>query len=239
VVPDKKTPFLGILSLDTAFARIIGDVGNPQSYPFAARVAVVPGAGSPDIVRDGRPTPRLVDSFIATAQQLETDGAAALVSTCGFLISVQADIARAVRIPVMLSGLSLGPTVQASIGGRELGVLTASRAALGPAALVAAGLNPGTVHVAGLDHSDAFRATFLVEKSAQNQTLDVDQVRSDVVAAAGKLLEQAPDIGAIILECGNLPPYAADIGAATGLPVVHLLDGAALLWASACARRIL
>ena len=31
--PEHK-PFLGILSLDTTFPRIQGDVGNPSSYPL-------------------------------------------------------------------------------------------------------------------------------------------------------------------------------------------------------------
>ena len=36
---------------------------------------------------------------------------------------------------------------------------------------------------------------------------------------AKKLVEREPDIGAILLECSDLPPYAKAIQAATGLPV--------------------
>jgi len=35
---------------------------------------------------------------------------------------------------------------------------------------------------------------------------------------AGRLVAEHPEIGAIVLECTNMPPYRADIQAATGLP---------------------
>lgn len=109
-VPNQHTtPFLGILMLDTAFPRILGDAGNPDSYDLPARTRVIKNAGSLNIVKNGRPDEALVQQFCQAAQELETEGAIALVSTCGFLISVQNDIARSVSIPVTLSSLSLYP----------------------------------------------------------------------------------------------------------------------------------
>lgn len=118
--------FLGILSLDTAFPRIRGDAGNPASWPFPARVQVIPGAGSTEIVRDGRPPDELLQKFIEAARALEAEGAFGLVSTCGFLVTSQQEIAVAVRIPVMLSALSLYPLIAGMTGGRRIGILTAS-----------------------------------------------------------------------------------------------------------------
>jgi len=121
---------LGILSLDTAFQRIPGDVGNPDSYPFAAQVRVVRGADSTAVVKDGIIDEALLQSFIAAAVALEKQGASAIVSTCGFLITAQSRIAAAVQIPVMLSALSMYPVVHATTPGR-IGILTASQSALG------------------------------------------------------------------------------------------------------------
>jgi Asp/Glu/hydantoin racemase len=33
-----------------------------------------------------------------------------------------------------------------------------------------------------------------------------------------------PDLGAIVLECTNMPPYAGDIRRATGLPVFDIVS---------------
>ena len=54
--------------------------------------------------------------------------------------------------------------------------------------------------------------------------LDVEAARSDNVEAALALKEANPDLGAIVLECTNMVPYAADIRAATGLPVFSILN---------------
>ncbi len=54
-------------------------------------------------------------------------------------------------------------------------------------------------------------------------TLDVAKSRSDNVEAALALQADHPDLGAIVLECTNMCPYAADIQQATGLPVFSIV----------------
>jgi hypothetical protein len=222
---------LGILSLDTAFPRIRGDVGNAQSYPFDALVQIVEGADSPLIVKDGVIDPAILARFEAAAVDLVGRGAAAIVSTCGFLISAQAQIAASVKVPVMLSALSLYPMVKATCPGR-IGILTASRSALGPTALAAAGIMPVDVAIAGMEDEPAFTDVILVTKSAQPETLDAAAIEKAAVRKALSLQRDHADLSAIILECGNLPPYATAIRKATGLPVFHLLDAAQSLMAA-------
>ena len=52
--------------------------------------------------------------------------------------------------------------------------------------------------------------------------LDVGLARQDNVDAALHLVNENPDLGAIILECTNMVPYAADIRNATGLPIFDI-----------------
>ena len=219
---------LGILSLDTAFPRIPGDAGNPASYPFAAQVGVVAGAEASRIVSDQPPPPALTAAFVARAQRFEAEGAGALVSTCGFLIHVQSEVAAAVRIPVMLSPLSLFPLVQRVRPGR-VGILTASAAALGPRALASAGIEEA--EIAGLDHHAAFRETFLGPKSGQAQQFSREAVEALVLQEARALAARAR-LSALIFECGNLPPYADPVRAELGLPVFTILDAAAWMMAA-------
>ena len=219
---------IGILSLDTRFPRPPGDVGNPASYPFPAHVAVVDGADSPRIVRDGVPEERILRNLESAAVGLEAKGVAAIVSTCGFLVTSQARIAAAVRVPVLLSALSLFPVVQAGCPGR-VGILTAAQDTLGALALAAAGIPPEAVAVSGLENEPAFARTILVTRDKQPESFDQSAVEAAVVRRALALQASYPDLSALLLECGNLPPYADALRAATGLPVFHLVDAAVAL----------
>ncbi|MGB5864749.1 MAG: aspartate/glutamate racemase family protein [Sulfitobacter sp.] len=230
-----QDPMLGILSLDTTFPRILGDVGNPDSYPFAAQVTVVAGADVQKVVRDGVVEAVLLQGFTDAARALEAQGARAIVSTCGFLITAQAHVASAVSVPVMLSALSMYPVVRAATQGR-IGILTASDVAFGPRAMAAAGIVPEDVVVQGLAHDPLFAQTFLAARDRQLTEFDRADMEYAVVLAAQALQAGAPDITAILMECGNLPPYADAVRVATKLPVYHLLDGAAWMMAANGAR---
>lgn len=45
------------------------------------------------------------------------------------------------------------------------------------------------------------------------------KVRGEMVAAAKEMVAENPDIGAILLECSDMPPYAAAVQEAVNLPV--------------------
>ena len=72
--------------------------------------------------------------------------------------------------------------------------------------------------VVGVENSCFIRATHTSDPS-----FDPNQMRQEVVQAAKELVASDPDIGAIVLECTNLPPYSAAIRAATGLPVFDII----------------
>src|SRR5216110_1299577 len=54
--------------------------------------------------------------------------------------------------------------------------------------------------------------------------LDVDLAREEHVRVARRLVAEHPDIGALVLECTNMPPYTADIQRETGLPVFDIVS---------------
>lgn len=54
--------------------------------------------------------------------------------------------------------------------------------------------------------------------------MDVEAARRDVVEAARALSARHPEVGAILFECTNMVPYAADVRAATRLPVHSILN---------------
>lgn len=220
---------IGVLMLDTAFERIPGDAGHPGSFHRPARALVVAGAGSAEVVRDGRPAPALARAFVEAARRLEAEGAVAIAATCGFLASLQDEVAGAVRVPVMLSALSLLPLLRRAHGGRPIGILTASAAGLGPQILAAVGIDPGDVVIAGLEEDASFAATFLAPKTAQPARIDRAAIEAAAVKRTRALCASHPGIAALVLECGNLPPYAGPIAQATSRPVHSILDGVRLI----------
>mgnify|MGYP006294182695 FL=1 len=204
---------LGLLMLQTTFPRILGDVGHAGTFAFPVRYKVIKGASPSRVVRQADPA--LIDPFIHAARELEDEGAALIGSSCGFLVLFQSQLAQAVQIPVFSSSLLQVPMVQASLPSSALvGILTACADSLGPAHMQAAGIDSTRVAVAGLQQQPEFSRVFL----GGAVDLDVERCRQEVVQAALGLAENRR-VRAMVLECTNLPPYAADIRQATGLPV--------------------
>lgn len=221
-----KEPLLGILMLDTQFPRILGDAGNPDSYPFPVEIMTVKNAGSTDVVKDGCLPPDICEKFINAAIKLEGNGASAIISTCGFLITEQQKIADAVNIPVMVSALSLYKKIKKDIGDKRILIITASKPSLGSSALKAADILEADIHVMGMEKCDAIAKVILQKKEDQSLDLDTETIEHFIISELENLCNAHPELCAILLECGNLPPYIDVIKSTTGLPVYSILDGA-------------
>jgi Asp/Glu/hydantoin racemase len=66
-----------------------------------------------------------------------------------------------------------------------------------------------------MDEPEDVTSIFLEGK----KTLDVRKVEKEMVGAAKKLVNNHPDIGALVMECTNMPPCARVVQDAVGLPV--------------------
>ncbi|WP_227270774.1 aspartate/glutamate racemase family protein [Roseobacter weihaiensis] len=206
---------LGILMLDTQFPRVPGDVGNPETWDFPVRYAVVPGATPRAVVCDD-PEP-FVQAFIAAGQDLIAQGCTGIATTCGFLALIRPRLAAALGVPVAASALEQAALIRAMLApDRQLGILTISRPSLTPAHLAAADV-PEDTAITGVEDS-SFARSILENRT----TLDVEAARAELVGAARGMVQASPQIGALLLECTNMVPYAPDIARATGLPVYSI-----------------
>ena len=204
---------VGIAMLDTRFPRIPGDLGNALTWPFPVLYRVVRGA-RPELAVSGE-TDQLLAPFIEAGRGLVADGAQGVVTSCGFLVRFQDRLRDALGVPVATSSLMQVPMVQSLLpAGRRVGILTISAASLGAGDLAAAGCAPDTP-IAGTDGGREFSRVIL----ANEPELDVELARADLVAAGRELVARHPEVGAIVLECTNMVPYAADIRVACGVPV--------------------
>ncbi|WP_431302074.1 aspartate/glutamate racemase family protein [Sediminicoccus sp. BL-A-41-H5] len=205
---------LGILMLEARFPRILGDMGNGLTWNFPVLFRVVRGASPTRVVEQG--APGLLDAFIEAARDLVDLGAEGITTNCGFLSLFQRELAAAVRVPVATSSLMQVPWVQATLPpGQRVGVITVNKAGVTPRHLEAAGV-PLDVPMEGTEGGREF---FRVLIRAEKTDMDLDLARQDILDAAARLTARHPDVGAIVLECTNMPPYAADVAEATGLPV--------------------
>ncbi|TYO89921.1 hypothetical protein LY05_01116 [Oceanicella actignis] len=217
-LPDaaEGAPALGIIVLDTRFPRIPGDVGARASWPFPVRFAVARGATPEAAVLRGarRAPPALLEAVIEAGRALTAAGCAGVATTCGFLSVFQDALAAALEVPVASSSLMQARLVAATLPpGRVPGILTVSARSLTAAHLRAADVPPGAP-VGGLDPRSAFARTLLEDLPE----LDREAARAEMIRAARALVAAHPRVGALVLECANMCPYAADVAEATGLP---------------------
>lgn len=208
---------LGILMLEARFPRIPGDMGNGTTWPFPVLYRVVSGASPEKVVLQG--AAGLLPDFIDAAKDLVRLGAEAITTNCGFLSLFQKEIAAAVGVPVATSSLMQVAWVQATLPpGKRVGLVTVSGSTLTPAHLEGAGV-PLDTPLVGTEHGKEF---FRVLIKAEKDDMDVGLAERDVVEAGKQLVAKNPDVGAIVLECTNMPPYAAALQAEVGLPVYDI-----------------
>ena len=208
---------LGILMLEARFPRIPGDMGNAATWPFPVLYRVVRGASPEKVVLHG--ARGLLPDFIDAAKDLVDLGAEAITTNCGFLSLFQQEIAAAVRVPVATSSMMQVSWVQATLPpGKRVGIVTVCGETLTPAHLQAVGVPVNTPYVGTENGREFFRVLIKAEKT----DMDVSMARQDIVEAGRTLVARHPDVGAIVLECTNMPPYAAALREAVGLPVYDI-----------------
>jgi Asp/Glu/hydantoin racemase len=206
---------IGILILNASYPCIPGNVGNATTFPFPVRYKMV-GEASIDrlLNQKGR---GLRQPFLDAARALEEEGVRAVTGACGFMALFQPEIAAALDIPVFLSSLLQIPFIHNTLNpDRKIGVITADASALTDDHFSAVGIAPATpLVIAGMEGQTEFREAILEEKG----TLDSDRIEEEVVRVAVDMTKNNPEIGALLLECSDLPPYAHAVQRATGLPV--------------------
>lgn len=208
---------IGILVLDCYYPFLPGNVANASTFDFPVRYAVVEGATADRLLYQADPT--LIDPFIAAARKLQDDGVKAITGACGFMALFQKEIAAAVDIPVFSSSLLQVPFIH-QITGKRVGIITADSGCLKPAHFAGVGVAADTpLAIGGMEHTEAFMQGII----ANIGELDDDGIREGVLSVAQQLQADHDDLGAILLECSDLPPYAHNVQAATGLPVFDFI----------------
>ena len=204
--------------LESRFPRIPGDIGNADTWHFPVSYRVIKGASPQKVVKAN--AEGLLEGFVSAGKSLAAEGVCGITTSCGFLSVFQRELAEALPVPVVTSALLQTEMVNRMLPAeKRVGILTISASSLTAEHLQCAGVPAGTP-IATTEGGVEFTRAILNDEPE----LDVSLARQDNVEAAIRLVEENDDVGAIILECTNMAPYAADIAAATGLPVYSIVS---------------
>jgi len=209
---------VGILALEEHIPCPPGVPGNPTTFDFPVCYEIVRGASAAELVHSPDPDPA---PFIAAGQALVERGAAAVIGGCGLMIVHQAALVAALPVPVVTSSLLQLPWLLGMLGPfARVGVIASRARNLSPRHLALAGVtDTARVELGGMDGQQHFTAAVCDESG----NLDFAGVERELVAVASALAARDPAISALVLECVDLPPYAAAAQAAIGLPVYDII----------------
>ena len=217
---------IGVLALESYFPKPPGHIKNPSSMPFTLSYEVIDGLTVPSLLKN--PSNEMIEPLLAAARRLESSGVTAITGACGFLALFQRQIAAAVNVPVCASSLLLAPMIHA-MSARPVGVITASKDALTSAHLEAVGAAHVPLEIEGMEHSAEFTEVILVNT---RNDMNLGIIEADLLAAGQRLVGRTPEIGAVLLECTDLPPYAAPLQRAIQRPVFDIITLTQMVYAA-------
>ncbi len=204
---------IGILILDASYPCVPGNVGNANTFPFPVRYEKVVGASIDRLLN--KEDPELVKPFIEAAQRLYNSGVHAITGACGFMALFQQEVADSIDIPVLLSPLLQIPFIH-QITKKRIGIITADASRLNRKHFQATGVPEEVpMAIAGMEKQPEFSSAVLKEKGS----LDSEKIEHEIIGVARDMLRQHPDIGSVLFECSDLPPYAHAVQEAVKLPV--------------------
>lgn len=202
---------IGIIAVDLVYPKLPGNVANATTYPFPVLYKKV----SFDIEQLFEGDAGLKDQIVAAAKELEQEGVRVIVGACGYFAHFQKIVADAVDIPVFLSSLCQLPLIKTGIAAKKkVAILAASGDNINAEVLAKVGTDLDRLVVENIGSLPEFHAIRYGETRLDNGklTMALCEVVQD-------LLQREPEIGAILLECSDLPPYAKAIQSVSGLPV--------------------
>lgn len=208
---------IGILILDTGFQRLPGDIGYGGTWRFPVQYAVVRGAPQDGVFAAS--DERTLTLFLRAVDELVALGVDGITTSCGFLAVWHRRFVAHSPVPVATSSLLQIPLVQSLLpANKRVGVLTWSKEHLTPEHFIAVGA-PTDLPVGDLPLDAAFNRNMALGNPAVDRAVQ----ECEVLVAVDRLLSAHPEIGAIVSECTNLPPYSATIERTFDVPVYDIV----------------
>ena len=200
---------VGILQLPANIPMLPGDVGNPTTFDFPVLYELIEEI-DPFWVLAEEPHPVVMEKVIAACKRLTMQGVTTIIGNCGFFANYQPEVAESLDPGVQFfpSSLNQVPMLLISIGSnKKVGILTASKKLLMP--------SPALKNV-GVTDEDMKRIVVYGNEDGEQMKLVTGEtgrfnpkaLEKELVDLATKMIKEHPDVGAVVLECTEFPPYA-------------------------------
>ena len=207
---------IGIIVINIWYPLMPGNVANASTYNFPVLYKILKEASVEQILSGD---PSLLDMVIKGGNELIQQGARAIVGACGSFANYQKDVAAALNVPTFLSVMLQVPLIIQSLKpDQKLGILAASAAALTPKVFDQCGITD----ISRLVITEALSLPEfqnIIECTGRFNSYKLEQ---EVVDLMKEFVSKNPDIGAILIQCSDLPSYAWAIQNAVKLPVFDM-----------------
>ena len=212
---------IGLVQLRAMLPMIPGHVGNGTTFDFPLLFReMLPEDPYKIMALDPEAETEFVDEIVKAAKWLELQGVRAVVGNCGFFGTYQNVVQERLDIPFFSSSLVQLPTILQCLPKRKkVGVVTAN----GPILVESPAVENCGVSVKDKDERVVIQGAegpeFTKVLHQTGEPFNVLKLEREIVAAAQKIVESDENIGAILLECTELPPAAYAVQKAVRLPV--------------------
>lgn len=207
---------IGIIAVDMGYPKLPGNVVNASTYSYPVLYKKV----SFQIEQLFAGDPGLREMIVNAARELAADGVRAIVGACGYFAHFQKDVAAAVDVPVFMSSLCQLSMIKLGLRAEQkILVLCASGDSFNQDFLSKVNARMEDCIIQDVGSMESFAGI-----RWDGRSLDNGKLTDDLAALAARAVAEHPEVGAILLECSDLPPYAYAIQAATGLPVFDFIS---------------
>jgi Asp/Glu/hydantoin racemase len=203
---------IGILVLDLRCPLFPGNVANASTWNFPVLYKILKGAGK-EILDGDR---ALIGKIIDGGRELEDQGVRAIIGACGYFANYQKEAAAALKVPAFMSSLLQVPMIlQALRPEQKIGVVCAYEKGLTPHLYEQVGIEDiSRLIVSGAQDLPEFQNLLNLTGAFNSGRLE-----AELIDLTRKLVTDNPEVGAILIECSDMPPYAHAIQNTVGLPV--------------------
>ncbi len=207
---------IGIIYIeDVYYPMVPGNIVNGYTFDFPVRLKAVEGLDIPNLFQTAD---QVGNQILKACEELKKEGVRAISAACGFFGNYQSIVAEQMDIPIAISSLVQIPWIATLLqSNQKIGVLTADQSSWSERLLESCGVYKELADrlvIKDLAHEPEFSC--ILEGRGE---FDNGSVEREVVKKAMEIMEENEDIGAILLECSDMPPYAYAVQAATQLPV--------------------